>query len=160
MQMKKNYLLLFFIALLFGIGTLPGRADGNSGIDVNLEYHFKIGNGYIKKNGASFDCVADKSQATVMKFSAMSSGTSVKFGPYINNKYTAIRYDNKGKFSIIGNDTFEYVTISGKHYLKATAYDLGYLTNENGNLRQLLMQFSSLRIRTVIIPQQSLRVKS
>lgn len=134
MQMKKNYLLLFFIALLFGIGTLPGRADGNSGIDVNLEYHFKIGNGYIKKNGASFDCVADKSQATVMKFSAMSSGTSVKFGPYINNKYTAIRYDKKGKFSIIGNDTFEYVTISGKHYLKATAYDLGYLTNENGKL--------------------------
>lgn len=134
MQMKKNYLLLFFIALLFGIGTLPGRADGNSGIDVNLEYHFKIGNGYIKKNGASFDCVADKSQATVMKFSAMSSGRSVKFGPYINNKYTAIRYDKKGKFSIIGNDTFEYVTISGKHYLKATAYDLGYLTNENGKL--------------------------
>ena len=134
MQMKKNYLLLFFIALLFGIGTLPGRADGNSGIDVNLEYHFKIGNDYIKKNGASFDCVADKSQATVMKFSAMSSGTSVKFGPYINNKYTAIRYDKKGKFSIIGNDTFEYVTISGKHYLKATAYDLGYLTNENGKL--------------------------
>ena len=132
--MKKNYLLLFFIALLFGIGTLPGRADGNSGIDVNLEYHFKIGNGYIKKNGASFDCVADKSQATVMKFSAMSSGTSVKFGPYINNKYTAIRYDKKGKFSIIGNDTFEYVTISGKHYLKATAYDLGYLTNEKGKL--------------------------
>ena len=69
-----------------------------------------------------------------MKFSAMSSGTSVKFGPYINNKYTAIRYDKKGKFSIIGNDTFEYVTISGKHYLKATAYDLGYLTNENGKL--------------------------
>ena len=134
MQMKKNYLLLFFIALLFGIGTLPGRADGNSGIDVNLEYHFKIGNCYIKKNGASFDCVADKSQATVMKFSAMSSGTSIKFGPYINNKYTAIRYDKKGKFSIIGNDTFEYVTISGKHYLKATAYDLGYLTNENGKL--------------------------
>ena len=134
MQMKKIYLLLFFIALLFGIGTLPGRADGNSGIDVNLEYHFKIGNGYIKKNGASFDCVADKSQATVMKFSAMSSGTSVKFGPYINNKYTAIRYDKKGEFSIIGNDTFEYVTISGKHYLKATAYDLGYLTNENGKL--------------------------
>lgn len=134
MQMKKNYLLLFFIALLFGIGTLPGRADGNSGIDVNLEYHFKIGNGYIKKNGAGFDCVADKSQATVMKFSSMSSGTSVKFGPYINNKLTAIRYSSAGKFGIIGKDTFEYVTISGKHYLKATEYNLGYLTNENGKL--------------------------
>lgn len=134
MQMKKNYLLLFFIALLFGIGTLPGRADGNSGIDVNLEYHFKIGNDYIKKNGASFDCVADKSQATVMKFSSMSSGTSVKFGPYINNKLTAIRYSSTGKFGIIGKDTFEYITISGKHYLKATEYNLGYLTNENGKL--------------------------
>lgn len=134
MQMKKNYLLLFFIALLFGIGTLPGRADGNSGIDVNLEYHFKIGNGYIKKNGAGFDCVADKSQATVMKFSSMSSGTSVKFGPYINNKLTAIRYSSAGIFGIIGKDTFEYITISGKHYLKATEYNLGYLTNENGKL--------------------------
>lgn len=134
MQMKKNYLLLFFIALLFGIGTLPGRADGNSGIDVNLEYHFKIGNGYIKKNGASFDCVADKSQATVMKFSATSSGTSVKFGPYINNHLTVIRYSSTGAFLPFGKDTFEYVTISGKHYLKATAYDLGYLTNENGKL--------------------------
>lgn len=134
MQMKKNYLLLFFIALLFGIGTLPGRADGNSGIDVNLEYHFKIGNGYIKKNGASFDCVADKSQATVMKFSATSSGTSVKIGPYINNHLTVIRYSSTGAFLPFGKDTFEYVTISGKHYLKATAYDLGYLTNENGKL--------------------------
>ena len=134
MQMKKNYLLLFFIALLFGIGTLPGRADGNSGIDFQKEYHFKIGNGYIKKNGADFDCVADKSQATVMKFSAMSSGTSVKIGPYINNKLTAIRYSSTGKFGIIGKDTFEYITISGKHYLKATEYNLGYLTNENGKL--------------------------
>lgn len=134
MQMKKNYLLLFFIALLFGIGTLPGRADGNSGIDVNLEYHFKIGNGYIKKNGAGFDCVADKSQATVMKFSATSSGTSVKIGPYINNHLTVIRYSSTGAFLPFGKDTFEYVTISGKHYLKATAYDLGYLTNENGKL--------------------------
>lgn len=134
MQMKKNYLLLFFIALLFGIGTLPGRADGNSGIDTNLEYYFKIGNGYIKKNGAGFDCVADKSQATVMKFSTMSSGTTVKFGTYINNHLTAIRYSSTGTFGIIGKDTFEYVTISGKHYLKATAYDLGYLTNENGKL--------------------------
>lgn len=134
MQMKKNYLLLFFIALLFGIGTLPGRADGNSGIDFTTEYLFKIGNGYIKKNGAGFDCVADKSQATVMKFSAMSSGTSVKFGPYINNMFTAIRYSSTRKFGIIGKDTFEYITISGKHYLKATEYNLGYLTNENGKL--------------------------
>lgn len=134
MQMKKNYLLLFFIALLFGIGTLPGRADGNSGIDFLKEYHFKIGNGYIKKNGASFDCVADKSQATVMKFSATSSGTSVKIGTYINNKLVAIRYSSTGTFGIIGKDTFEYITISGKHYLKATEYNLGYLTNENGKL--------------------------
>lgn len=134
MQMKKNYLLLFFIALLFGIGTLPGRADGNSGIDFQKEYHFKIGNGYIKKNGAGFDCVADKSQATVMKFSAMSGGTSVKIGTYINNHLTAIRYDKTGKFLPFGKDTFEYVTISGKHYLKATEYNLGYLTNENGKL--------------------------
>lgn len=134
MQMKKNYLLLFFIALLFGIGTLPGRADGNSGIDFLKEYHFKIGNGYIKKNGASFDCVADKSQATVMKFSATSSGTSVKIGTYINNKLAAIRYSSTGTFGIIGKDTFEYITISGKHYLKATEYNLGYLTNENGKL--------------------------
>lgn len=134
MQMKKNYLLLFFIALLFGIGTLPGRADGNSGIDFQKEYHFKIGNGYIKKNGAGFDCVADKSQATVMKFSAMSDGTSVKIGTYINNHLTAIRYDKTGKFLPFGKDTFEYITISGKHYLKATEYNLGYLTNENGKL--------------------------
>lgn len=134
MQMKKNYLLLFFIALLFGIGTLPGRADGNSGFDVNLEYHFKIGNGYIKKNGKGFDCVADKSQATVMKFSSASSGTSVKIGTYINNKYVAIRYGKTGDFSPFGKDTFEYITISGKHYLKATDYNLGYLTNENGKL--------------------------
>lgn len=132
--MKKNYLLLFFIALLFGIGTLPGRADGNSGIDFQKEYHFKIGNGYIKKNGAGFDCVADKSQATVMKFSAMSGGTSVKIGTYINNHLTAIRYDKTGKFLPFGKDTFEYITISGKHYLKATEYNLGYLTNENGKL--------------------------
>ena len=134
MQMKKNYLLLFFIALLFGIGTLPGRADGNSGIDFQKEYHFKIGNCYIKKNGAGFDCVADKSQATVMKFSAMSGGTSVKIGTYINNHLTAIRYNKTGKFLPFGKDTFEYITISGKHYLKATEYNLGYLTNENGKL--------------------------
>ncbi len=134
MQMKKNYLLLFFIALLFGIGTLPGRADESIKYDTQTEYHFKIGNGYIKKNGAGFDCVADKSQATVMKFSAMGSGTILKPGTYINNKFAALRYSNKGVFGPFGKDTYEYITIAGKHYLKATEYNLGYLTNENGKL--------------------------
>ena len=47
MQMKKNYLLLFFIALLFGIGTLPGRALEFSKIDPTAGYIMKIGSGYL-----------------------------------------------------------------------------------------------------------------
>ena len=47
MQMKKNYLLLFFIALLFGIGTLPGRALEFSKIDPTVGYVMKIGSGYL-----------------------------------------------------------------------------------------------------------------
>ena len=47
MQMKKNYLLLFFIALLFGIGTLPGRALEFSKIDPQTGYIMKIGSGYL-----------------------------------------------------------------------------------------------------------------
>ena len=135
--MKKNYLLLFLIALLFGFGTLPGRAEDFS-YDVTEEYHFKIGNGYIKVNDIAKEdivCVEDKSQATPIKFGSSSSGVNISFGSYINNKFMSFKYDQTGFLGLFwGDKKFECVTISGKYYIKTKLYGLGYLTNENGKL--------------------------
>ena len=148
MQMKKNYLLLFFIALLFGIGTLPGRALEFSKIDPQTGYIMKIGSGFLFIQEVKNDkgvvteiirkCVDDQSQATKLAFSPRQSepglieSISVKVGD------GSLKYNNKGSFTKTAtNLMFKYSLEGGKYYLKAkqgTQAKGKYLTNKSGVL--------------------------
>lgn len=148
MQMKKNYLLLFFIALLFGIGTLPGRALEFSKIDPTAGYIMKIGSEYLFIQEVKNDkgvvteiirkCVDDQSQATKLAFSPRQSepglieSISVKVGD------GSLKYNNKGSFTKTAtNLMFKYSLEGGKYYLKAeqgTQAKGKYLTNKSGVL--------------------------
>ena len=146
--MKKNYLLLFFIALLFGIGTLPGRALEFSKIDPQVGYVMKIGSGYLFIQEVKNDkgvvteiirkCVDDQSQATKLAFSPRQSepglieSISVKVGD------GSLKYNNKGSFTKTAtNLMFKYSLEGGKYYLKAEQGIQAkgkYLTNKSGVL--------------------------
>ena len=140
MQMKKNYLLLFFIALLFGIGTLPGRALEFSKIDPTVGYVMKIGSGYLFiENGGTkkIGCVNDQSQATKLAFSSQSEPDlieSISAKTYSG----ALKYMNTGSIKQNGFFLkFKYSLEGGKYYLKAaqgTKTTGKYLTYKSGVL--------------------------
>ena len=141
MQMKKNYLLLFFIALLFGIGTLPGRALEFSKIDPQVGYVMKIGSGYLFiENGGDkkIECVNDQSQATKLAFSPSPSESGLIESISAKTYSGALKYMNNG---IIKQKAFflkfKYSLEGGKYYLKAaqgTNTTGKYLTNKSGVL--------------------------
>lgn len=141
MQMKKNYLLLFFIALLFGIGTLPGRALEFSKIDPYVGYVMKIGSGYLFiENGGDqkIGCVNDQSQATKLAFGLSNSEPGLIESISAKTYSGALKYLNNG---IIKQKAFflkfKYSLEGGKYYLKAaqgTNTTGKYLTNKSGVL--------------------------
>lgn len=147
MQMKKNYLLLFFIALLFGIGTLPGKAAFPEP-NIKEEFYFKIGQQYIgikgSGNNLTLTPVADKGQAKPMKFGADSNSSSLSIGYYRGLDSSgkslgmvSLKYTKTGKIFPIGatNQYFRGEEINGKYYLKSTQVSdgqNGYLTAKNG----------------------------
>lgn len=139
MQMKKNYLLLFLIALLFGTATMRG-----AGLDPDVEYYFKLGKGYMKgtitgtfggQKLAKFSCVPQKSDASIMKIGMNGTNTTFPIG-IKDGSFVPLRYTD-GKLTPIGKkQLFEYLTIGNKHYLKSTEDGAknGYLTNKNGTI--------------------------
>lgn len=141
MQMKKNYLLLFFIALLFGIGTLPGRALEFSKIDPQVVYVMKIGSGYLFiENGGDkkIECVNDQSQATKLAFIPSNSESGLIESISAKTYSGALKYLGNG---IIKQKAFflkfKYSLEGGKYYLKAaqgTNTTGKYLTNKSGVL--------------------------
>ena len=141
MQMKKNYLLLFFIALLFGIGTLPGRALEFSKIDPTTGYVMKIGSGYLFiENGGTkkIECVNDQSQATKLAFSPSQSESGLIESISAKTYSGALKYMNTGSIKQNGFFLkFKYSLEGGKYYLKAaqgTKTTGKYLTYKSGVL--------------------------
>ena len=137
--MKKNYLLLFFIALLFGTATMRGQRSYP--LNDQVEYYFKLGKGYVKVTGTQtipkFSCVVEKSDASIMKIGTNGTNSTFPIGGWVNGQLVSLKYRN-GKLLPIGTNKqqFEYLTIDNKHYLKSTedgAYN-GYLTNKNGTI--------------------------
>lgn len=136
MQMKKNYLLLFLIALLFGTATMRGQRSYP--LDDQVEYYFKLGKGYmIMPTKGKFKCVPDKSDAGIMKIGSNGTNTTFPIGGLLNGSFTSLKYLN-GKLTPIGSkkQQFAYLTIGNKHYLKSTedGANNGYLTNKNGTI--------------------------
>lgn len=136
MQMKKNYLLLFLIALLFGTATMRGQRSYP--LDDQVEYYFKLGKGYmIMHKKGLFKCVPQKSDAGIMKIGTNGTNTTFPIGGLLNGSFTSLKYFN-GRLKAIGSkkQQFAYLTIGNKHYLKSTedGANNGYLTNKNGTI--------------------------
>ena len=138
MQMKKNYLLLFLIALLFGTATMRGQSVPLNKLDGFSTYYIKVGNGYIHfPNATDIKCTTSQSEAAQCKLAPNQSegliesittddGHTVKYGNSGNIKQTGVTYLK-----------FSYVAEGGKYYLKAaqsTKQKGKYLTNKAGTL--------------------------
>lgn len=160
--MKKNYLLLFLIALLFGTATMRADMLKFGDIKADKRYYLKIGNGFlflpevvdsfrIKKGvkeprkiaRGKIACFPDQAKATKLKFSPEQGGTtliqSFEASDYKGKYGGPIGYASDG--TILSTSVqlfkFDYVNEGGKYYLKATEVDAGkgrYLTNKAGKV--------------------------
>lgn len=139
MQMKKNYLLLFLIALLFGTATMRGQSVPLNKLDGFSTYYIKVGNGYIHfPNATDIKCTTSQSEAAQCKLAPNQSEGLIE--SITTDDGHTIRYGNTGK---IGQKKslfylkFSYVAEGGKYYLKAAQGDRQtgrYLTNKAGTL--------------------------
>ena len=137
--MKKNYLLLFLIALLFGTATMRGQSLPLNKLDGFSTYYIKVGNGYIHfPNATDIKCTTSQSEAAKCKLAPNQSEGLIE--SITTDDSHTIRYGNTGK---IGQKKslfylkFSYVAEGGKYYLKAAQGDSQtgrYLTNKAGTL--------------------------
>lgn len=141
MQMKKNYLLLFFIALLFGIGTLPGRALEFSKIDPTAGYIMKIGSRYlVLKDGTTITTTTNKDEATLLSVNTENPNKITSIVSKKDNGGNALSYKyKKRKFVLDQNgfySEFLYEQNGGKYYLRTQAGKdtEQYLSNVSGKL--------------------------
>ena len=139
--MKKNYLLLFFIALLFGIGTLPGRALEFSKIDPQTGYIMKIGSGYlVLKDGTTITTTTNKDEATLLSVNTENPNKITSIVSKKDNGGNALSYKyKKRKFVLDQNgfySEFLYEQNGGKYYLRTQAGKdtEQYLSNVSGTL--------------------------
>lgn len=160
--MKKNYLLLFLIALLFGTATMRADMLKFGDIKADKRYYLKIGNGFlflpevvdsfrirkgVKKPAkiarGKIACFPDQAKATKLKFSPEQGGTtliqSFEASDYKGEYGGPIGYTSDGTIlsTSVTLFSFNYVNEGGKYYLKAAEVDAGkgrYLTNKEGQV--------------------------
>ena len=135
--MKKNYLLLFLIALLFGTATMRGQSVPLNKLDGFSTYYIKVGNGYIHfPNATDIKCTTSQSEAAQCKLAPNQSEGLIES---ITSDGHTIKYGNSGKLKQTGVTylKFSYAAEGGKYYLKAAQGNkqMGrYLTNKAGTL--------------------------
>jgi hypothetical protein len=137
--MKKNYLLLFLIALLFGTATMRGQSVPLNKLDGQSTYYIKVGNGYIHfPNATDIKCTTSQSEAAKCKLAPNQSEGLIE--SIATDDSHAVKYGNTGR---IGQKKsllyfkFFYAAEGGKYYLKAAQGDKQtgrYLTNKAGTL--------------------------
>lgn len=139
--MKKNYLLLFFIALLFGIGTLPGRALEFSKINPQTGYIMKIGSGYlVLKDGTTITTTTNKDEATLLSVNTENPNKITSIVSKKDNGGNALSYKYKKKKFVLDQNGFYseflYEQNGGKYYLRTQAGKdtEQYLSNVSGTL--------------------------
>lgn len=134
MQMKKNYLLLFLMALLFGTANMRGQSlpweqfsDNGKGFTV------KIGNGFLQITETEVKCVSDNSDLPKLAVSKQDNyPTNIEIT--LGDKFLGFA----GKVLKVkrANDTgldIEYKKEGDKYYLKRPHKNL-YITNKGGKL--------------------------
>ena len=139
MQMKKNYLLLFLIALLFGTATMRGQSVPLNKLDGFSTYYIKVGNGYIHfPNATDIKCTTSQSEAAKCKLAPNQSEGLIE--SITTDDSHTVKYGNPGHIGQKKSLTyfkFSYVAEGGKYYLKAaqsTRQTGKYLTNKAGTL--------------------------
>ena len=144
MQMKKNYLLLFFIALLFGIGTLPGRALEFGEIKATTGYIMKIGSGYlVLKNQSIITTTDKKDEATLLSVNPETENIISSIVSKKDDGLNALAYDYSKRKKVFTlsqggqNSKFLYEKNNGKYYLKTSKEGATgqYLSNVSGTLQ-------------------------
>jgi len=144
MQMKKNYLLLFFIALLFGIGTLPGRALEFGEIKATTGYIMKIGSGYLVLKDESIITTTDKKEeATLLSVNPETENIISSIVSKKDNGLNSLAYDYSKRKKVFKlsqggqNSKFLYEKNNGKYYLKTSKEGATgqYLSNVSGTLQ-------------------------
>lgn len=144
MQMKKNYLLLFFIALLFGTATMRGQSVEYNAIDATAGYIMKIGSGYLVLKDKSIITTTDKKdEATLLTVNKGANGTITSIVSKKDNGLNTLNYyyaRSKKVFKLKQDgfySAFLYEKNNGKYYLKTTEGDATgqYLSNASGTLK-------------------------
>lgn len=144
MQMKKNYLLLFFIALLFGIGTLPGRALEFGEIKATTGYIMKIGSGYlVLKNQSIITTTDKKDEATLLSVNPETENIISSIVSKKDDGLNSLAYDYSKRKKVFTlsqggqNSKFLYEKNNGKYYLKTSKEGATgqYLSNVSGTLQ-------------------------
>lgn len=144
MQMKKNYLLLFFIALLFGTATMRGQSVEYNAIDATAGYIMKIGSGYLVLKDESIITTTDKKdEATLLTVNKGANSTITSIVSKKDNGLNALSYyyaKSKKVFKLKQDGSYQeflYEKNNGKYYLKTTQGDATgqYLSNASGILK-------------------------
>ena len=142
--MKKNYSLLFFIALLFGIGTLPGRALEFGEIKATTGYIMKIGSGYLVLKDESIITTTDKKEeATLLSVNPETENIISSIVSKKDNGLNSLAYDYSKRKKVFTlsqggqNSKFLYEKNNGKYYLKTSKEGATgqYLSNVSGTLQ-------------------------
>lgn len=126
MQMKKNYLLLFLIALLFGTATMRGQSVPFDKIDATKGYIMKVGTAYlVLKDGTTIATTTKKEEATLLSVNPTQNGNISSIVSKKDNGANVLAYKNqrRGKFKLAQDGTyyaFLYKQENGKYYLQAT----------------------------------------
>ena len=135
MQMKKNYLLLFLMALLFGTANMRGQSLPWSELeDDSNGFTVKIGKGYLKITATAATCESDFSKLPTL---IVSKQKEPKI--QISADDNVLSYSPKDhSISINGvAQTFSYEQEGGKYYIKTPSKKAKpglYLTNKKGIL--------------------------
>ena len=124
--MKKNYLLLFLIALLFGTATMRGQSVPFGEIDATKGYIMKVGTAYlVLKDETTITTTTKKEEATLLSVNPEQNGNISSIVSKEDNGKNALGYKNqrKGKFKLAQDGTYNaflYKQENGKYYLQAT----------------------------------------
>ena len=136
--MKKNYLLLFLMALLFGTANMRGQSlPWSQLIDDGNGFTVKIGNGYLLMTETEAKCVSDKSDLPRLSVSQQESPKiNIALVTPSDEQGIPLAYSATGLKVRGTNQTFVYAQEGGKYYIKTP--DKGnkkgkYVTKKDGH---------------------------
>lgn len=137
MQMKKNYLLLFLMALLFGTANMRGQSLPWDQLfdDGKKEMIIKIGDGYLNITRTGVTCVSGMSDLPKLLVSKQDDRPKILIS--LKSSDALLGYTSTGLKYPGTSTTFVYVQEGENYYIKTPdkSHRKGkYVTNKDGNI--------------------------